>query len=98
MSKVLRLTDSLYNVPVLATAETLNTVLKYLSDRNNGADLSLANVKTSSGLPIEYNAATKTGVLRIEGPLTYRPTILSAVCGLQSYQNIEADLDRKSVV
>lgn len=93
MGKVARFQDSLYDKPLLALPKTVESVFSYLNSRNSGefelsASKSSFNATTSE---VEFDSASKIGTLRIDGPLSYRSTILSALCNLTSYQKLEAD-------
>lgn len=93
MGKAFRFQDTLYDKPLLATSATVESVFKYLNSRNSG-EFELSSSKTSfssTTSEVEFDSLTKIGKIRIDGPLTYRSTILTALCGLTSYQKLESD-------
>ena len=91
--KALRFQYDLFNRPHLCTSSTLDNVLSYLNSRNSG-EFELSASKQSfntSTSEVEFDSATKTGTLRVMGPMSYRSTILTSLCGLTSYQKVESD-------
>ena len=84
---LLRLTETVYNVPHCITPSALAVALDYLENRNNGAELARYDEK-----PINPEKAAKPvnglGVLSVDGSLTYKP--IYTMCGElgTSYQSL----------
>jgi capsid assembly protease len=91
MNPTPRIEAMLFNKPLLATPDQLETVLDYLGTRNASSDLSTFNIEHIQRKPPEYDSASRCGFLNLNGPLAYRATVMNALCGLQSFQQIEAD-------
>lgn len=90
---LIKLTETLYNKPHLITPDSFDRILSYLEDRNNGnIDLSVLTEKNLSDREerehLQYNPDTLTGVIDIEGPLTYKTTGWEMLCGGASYESI----------
>lgn len=92
MRAVHRIEHSLYNVPVLAEPGLLEDVLAYLGTRNTAEAVSVFDNKHIQKRQPQFDPVSKVGTLKINGPLSYRATTLTALCELQSYQQIEADV------
>ena len=91
--KLVRLTETLYNSPHLISLAALDGVMGYLH-RRNSIDASTTSAPISKESNVRYDATTKTGTLKISGPLTYRSNVLTALCGMSSYQQIQSDFDQ----
>lgn len=88
---LLRLTQSLHNVPHLITEPYLRGVVSILEDRNNGK-IELAVGGTGREREPIYNPDTAVGILNIDGPLTYLE--YEPLCGEPptSYQGLKEDM------
>lgn len=90
-----RLLNSLYNTPHLADQKTFDTVNSYLTSRNKFGMMKLddANDETKENdPPDDFSPEAQVGVLKIYGPLTYKP--VATLCGdggESSYQDILED-------
>lgn len=83
-----RLTSKLYNTPHLIDQSSLSSIISYLDMRNAGElKIDSASVQAPDK-PLPYNSSTRTGIIAIEGPLTYKATGFEALCGGASYQSI----------
>jgi ClpP class serine protease len=90
MTSLARLENDLFNKPHLIQAASLESIFQYLDSRNAGTELSVSSIKTTVAKP-KVDTNSKTAILEIRGPLSYRSTRFDALCGLQSYQQIESD-------
>lgn len=92
-----RLRESLYNTPLYCDQETLNSVVSYLTARNNGeVDVKafVSSEEDKDQLRYAYDADTQTAVMNIMGPLTYKPvTFMGMDCGGQSYTALKEDME-----
>lgn len=98
MHKAIRLTESLHNKPHLITQDSFENILSYLSDRNAlKIDFSSPSQKIEPAvIPAfdGYNPDTKIGVLQLDGPLSYRPTGMEALCGGASYTDLIEQMEQ----
>jgi signal peptide peptidase SppA len=87
--KLTRLSKSILEQPQLITASKFEEIAEVLENRNKGlykeADSAnlIADKESSSGL-----VADKVGVLKVEGPTTYKPSGFEALCGGCSYVDL----------
>lgn len=88
MHKLLRLTRSLHNKPLLVNEETLSSVMQVLEQRNAGMfieqELELQKYKDKR----KHKSEGGVGVIQVEGPLTYKSTGWEALCGGASYEGM----------
>lgn len=77
--------------PLMITSAKLETILSIVSERE-GLDVK-AETLMGAGVSSELNAAGGVAVIQITGSLTHRPTGLSSLSGLTSYEGIDAQLD-----
>jgi ClpP class serine protease len=85
---LLRLTESVYNVPHCITPSSLTVVLDYLENRNNGAELARYDDKPKQPAQAQTYPGG-FGVLSVDGSLTYKPVM--GACGElngTSYQSL----------
>lgn len=95
--KLPRLSKSLLDEPQLITAAKFEEIASVLEDRNNGhyeaaisaAELSNDYMTYESGDLVEGSV----GILRVEGPTTYKKTGWEAYCGGCSYQGLLEQMD-----
>lgn len=92
--KALRLTESLYNTPHLISLPAFDGIMSYLDSRNNGTSASVDTTPTISASTTRYDASTKVGRLNVNGALTDRSNVLTALCGITSYQQLQSDFDQ----
>lgn len=83
------LTQKLYNTPHLIDAQSFETIVNYLTERNTGQmDVDSDSVMVQEDNTL-YNEDTKVGMIQIQGPLTYKPyTVMGFDCGGTSYQGV----------
>lgn len=92
MGKLLRLTQKIHNTPHLMAHTAFTDALQYLRLRNEGdAEMAIAGGRPRELRELCYNADTKTGVLTIEGPLTYLEYTPMCSAEPTSYQRLEAE-------
>lgn len=86
--------NSLVNKPHLVDRQTYHTIMDYIDQRIEGnADIIGPQVEASSDYSYRYVPETKTGVMHIQGPLTYRTTGWEAMCGGTSYEMLKEQMD-----
>lgn len=95
--KLPRLSKSILDLPQLITATKFEEIASVLEDRNSGIyEAATHAAKLSSG-EMEYGAGDlvegSVGVLRVEGPTTYKKTGWEAYCGGCSYQGLLEQMD-----
>lgn len=91
---LLRLTEKIVSNPQMMEVAAFNRVAALLEDRNNGLfELSIKNDAKSSQRELTYNSDTKTGIIELQGPLTYMH--YEPMCGESptSYQSLTADFE-----
>lgn len=93
--EVNRLLGSITNVPLLTTPENLMRVQEYLTSRNAREDLAIVSQAEAREWTKEVPPTVENGIglLTIEGSLTYKHSWISALCGMQSYQKLIADVE-----
>lgn len=93
--ELFRLTQSLHNTPHLITADSLESIVEFLEDRNNRRiQLTTLDNTREINNEINYYADAKLGFITLDGPLTYIQ--YEGLCGPSgpSYQAIRQDFDR----
>lgn len=95
--ELIRIKSKLQNTPHLIDQSTFETVMEYLTSRSAEGDLPAAEMKSGGGggrLSDNYNPDTKTGVMYIDGPLSYKPvTIMGFDCGGTSYVSLKEQME-----
>lgn len=93
--ELLRLTESLKNKPHLIESTAFDDLLAYLENRNDGyfEKLSVeakefANQTSRERVSVENGNA----IIPVQGPLSYKFTAISALCGMSTYQQLESDV------
>lgn len=87
-----RLLNSLYNTPHLADQKTFDVVTSYLTNRNKFGMMKLDNVENGTEDKDEdFSPEIGVGVLKIYGPLTYKPVASLCGDGGCSYEDILED-------
>lgn len=85
--KLLKVTQKLYGVPHLISQTTFESIAGYLDSRNIG----LMNFpEDSPEMVVEEEAEVigGIGIIKIQGPTTYRKTGMEALCGGCSYEDL----------
>jgi len=93
--EVNRLLGSITNVPLLTTAENLKQVQDYLFSRNAQEDFAIASQQDAREMADHMPPTVENGIglMTVEGSLMYRWSFLSALCGLNTYQQMLADFE-----
>lgn len=90
---LIRLKGSLINTPHLIEQGSFNAILDYLNQRNEGS-MELEQVTTmSTDYRDRYLVDTQTGVMHVNGPLTYRTSGWEALCGGTSYEMLKEQME-----
>ena len=91
---LIRIKQKLCNTPHLINEQSFESIMNYLSERNNLGDIPKMEDDGPDGF-IEgeylYNEDTATAILYIEGPLTNKSTGFEALCGGTSYESLKED-------
>lgn len=91
---LLRLTEKIVSNPQMMEVAAFNRVATLLEDRNNGLfELAIKNDAKSYKRELAYNPDTLTGIIELQGPLTYMH--YEPMCGESptSYQSLTADFE-----
>lgn len=90
---LLRLKSKIVNVPHMIDSNSFETIIDYVNKRcAEEVDTSPeANFFGDEPKQLTYNADIQTGVIEINGPLTYKPTMFAALCGGTSYEGLKED-------
>ena len=96
--ELLRIKSKLQNTPHLIDANTFSEVMEYLNTRNMGGDIQDPELRSGDGgganFADSYNPDTKTGVMYIEGPLSYKPvTMFGFDCGGTNYMGLKEQME-----
>lgn len=94
--EIYRLKSKLVNTPHLIDSSAFEAIMDYVNKRCEGrVDIDKrAEVEDEAPTRYLYNEDTATGVLYVEGPLTYKPvTIMGFDCGGTSYEGLKADFE-----
>ena len=94
--EIYRLKSKLVNTPHLIDCSAFEAIMDYVNKRcEGGVDIDKrAEVEDEAPTRYLYNEDTATGVLYVEGPLTYKPvTIMGFDCGGTSYEGLKADFE-----
>lgn len=91
---LLRLRGDLYNKPHLIEQGSFNNIVNYLNSRST-EDFKAEDDHeiTGSGSSRHWYPDTKTGIMYIDGPLTYRTTGWEALCGGTSYEQMKEQME-----
>ena len=94
---LIRIKSSLINTPHLIEPNAFNSVMDYVNKRIAGvADVTPPNTRTAAASEdgrTNYVPESKTGVMQISGPLTYRTSGWEALCGGTSYEMMKEQMD-----
>ena len=95
--KLPRLSKSILDLPQLITATKFEEIASVLEDRNSGIYEAASHAAQLSSDHMEYNSGDlvegSVGILRVEGPTTYKKTGWEAYCGGCSYQGLLEQMD-----
>lgn len=94
--EIYRLKSKLVNTPHLIDSSAFEAIMDYVNKRcEGGVDIDKrAEVEDEAPTRYLYNEDTATGVLYVEGPLTYKPvTVMGFDCGGTSYEGLKADFE-----
>lgn len=94
--EIYRLKSKLVNTPHLIDSSAFEAIMDYVNKRCEGSvDIDKrAEVEDEAPSRYLYNEDTATGVLYVEGPLTYKPvTIMGFDCGGTSYEGLKSDFE-----
>lgn len=96
--KLMRIKASIGNKPHLIEPTTFASIVEYLNDRNSD-DFKFESLEArhdddeGSRYAHNYNADTRTGIMYIDGPLTYRTSGWEAFCGGTSYEMMKEQME-----
>lgn len=91
---LIRIKSSLSNTPHLIEENSFNTIMDYVNSRIEGnSDVLTPEVSMASDYTRMYVPETKTGVMNISGPLTYRTSGWEALCGGTSYEMLKDQME-----
>lgn len=89
-----RIKGSMVNKPHLIEQTTFDSMMDYVNNRIQGnADLVPVEKEMSISMSDRYVPETKTGVMHVNGPLTYRTTGWEAMCGGTSYEMLKDQME-----
>lgn len=90
-----RLTGLIENTPLLTTPENLERIRDYLYSRNAREDLAIAQQADAREWTQHYPPTVENGIglINVEGSLSYKFSHIAAICGLTTYQQIQADFE-----
>lgn len=94
--EIYRLKSKLVNTPHLIDSSAFEAIMDYVNKRcEGGVDIDKrAEIENEAPTRYLYNEDTATGVLYVDGPLTYKPvTIMGFDCGGTSYEGLKADFE-----
>lgn len=90
--KLFRIEDTLKNQPHYISEEGFRSILEYVNSRNYDKDFSIATqVEAEEWSKEAFNVENGIALFSIDGPLSYRYSWISALCGLTTYQGLLAD-------
>lgn len=89
-----RIKGSLVNTPHLIEQSSFDSIMEYVNSRIEGnvVDVTPEAKSDDFGGPL-YVSDTATGVLQINGPLTYRTSGWEALCGGTSYEMLKDQME-----
>lgn len=96
---LMRIKSSLTNTPHLIEQSSFNGILEYVNQRiAGGVDIIKPEAKYEEDEDFDphlsnYNEYTKTGVMYIDGSLTYRKTGWESWCGGTSYEGLKEQME-----
>lgn len=91
---LIRIKGSLVNTPHLIEQNSFNSVMDYINKRcESDFELNAPSAELFEDHSGRYVADTKTGVMHISGPLTYRTSGWEALCGGTSYEMMKEQME-----
>lgn len=91
---LIRLKSSLVNTPHLIEPSSFNSIMEYVNSRVAGNVEITPSMSTDDyDIRQRYVSDTKTGVMHIDGPLTYKTTGWEALCGGTSYEMLKEQME-----
>lgn len=91
---LVRIKGSLVNTPHLIEQNSFNSIMEYVNQRIEGnVDIVAPEAKADSGYEHRYVPESKTGVMHVTGPMTYRTTGWEALCGGTSYEMLKEQME-----
>jgi serine protease SohB len=92
--ELFKLYQKLTNTPHLVTSEALGKAISYIEARNGETEFAILGSPNKEYRTPQYNEDTKTGVVTVDGPLTY--IAYQGLCGESgcSYQQITEDFEQ----
>lgn len=91
---LVRIKSSLVNTPHLIEQTSFESIMDYVDQRiESNADLVPVEKEMAFSLADRYVPDTKTGVMHITGPLTYRTSGWEALCGGTSYEMLKEQME-----
>lgn len=91
---LVRIKGSLVNTPHLIEQTSFESIMDYVDQRiESNTDLVPVEKEMSISLADRYVPDTKTGVMHITGPLTYRTSGWEALCGGTSYEMLKEQME-----
>lgn len=91
---LIRIKQKLCNTPHLINEQSFDSIIGYLSERNDLGDIPKMEDDGPDGFlegEYLYNEDTATAILYIDGPLTNKSTGFEALCGGTSYESLKED-------
>lgn len=91
---LIRIKGSLVNTPHLIEQNSFNSVMEYVNQRIAGnVDVIPESREGDRDYRYNYVSDTATGVMHINGPLTYRTSGWEALCGGTSYEMLKEQME-----
>lgn len=91
---LVRIKQKLVNTPHLIEQESFNSIMEYVNSRIEGnAEILAPEASASVEYRHRYVEESKTGVMHITGPLTYRTSGWEALCGGTSYEMLKEQME-----
>lgn len=91
---LVRIRGSLVNTPHLIEQNTFDSIMEYVNQRTEGnMDITPPAVEAAVSNDGYYVPESKTGVMNISGPLTYRTSGWEALCGGTSYEMMKEQME-----
>lgn len=89
-----RIKRSLVNTPHLIEQSSFDSIMEYVNQRIEGnADIGIPEAASDGDHGHRYVSDTATGVMHINGPLTYRTSGWEALCGGTSYEMLKDQME-----
>jgi ClpP class serine protease len=90
----MRIKGSLVNTPHLIEQNAFNSIMEYVNQRIEGnVDITPQSNSDDGNYSHRYVSDTATGIMHINGPLTYRTSGWEAFCGGTSYEMLKGQME-----